>query len=65
MKHPRLLKIDTRRHDFQANKLMFLRDPSLRAFAQDDSHFSDGGREKKAAQPPSFPYSFSRNGLSS
>jgi hypothetical protein len=52
-------------HDYQASNLSFLRDPSLRAFAQDDSQSFGGQIEKKAAQPPSFHLSFHRNGLSS
>jgi hypothetical protein len=42
-----------------------LRDPSLRAFAQDDSQLFEGRREKKVAAPPSFPLSFTRDGMSS
>jgi hypothetical protein len=65
MKRPRLKKIDTQEHDYRASNLSLLRDPSLRASAQDDSQSFEGWREKKAAPPPSFPLSFPRDGLSS
>jgi hypothetical protein len=59
------MKKDRQAHDYLASNLWLIRDPSLRASAQDDSHFSGGGREKKAAQPPSFPLFFPRDGMSS
>jgi hypothetical protein len=37
MKRPRLIKIDAQEHDYRVSNLLLLRDPSLRASAQDDS----------------------------
>jgi hypothetical protein len=59
------IKLNTQDNEYLEFNLSLLRDPSLRAFAQDDSQLSGGRREKKAAQPPSFPLSFPLNALSS
>ena len=41
------LIFDKQGYDYPKNNLSLLRDPSLRAFAQDDSQSFGGGREKR------------------
>jgi hypothetical protein len=48
MKRPWQLDFDTQEHDYRASNLLLLRDPSLRASAQDDSQsFVDGGIRRR------------------